>query len=101
MTTNKWSEIREATRLGQAERAEADRRVATGLFEMSLSDLRNELGLTQVQVAKAAEMSQGMLSQAEKRSDHLISTVRRIVRALGGELEITAVIGSKRVKLSV
>lgn len=37
----------------------------------------------------------------EKRSDHLVSTLRRAVRALGGDLEVTAVVGNKRIKLSI
>jgi predicted transcriptional regulator len=100
MPTKKWSEIRRSRLSPEAER-EVDQQVQDDLLEMSLATLRGELGLTQVQVAKAAEMTQGMLSQAENRSDHLVSTVRRIVNALGGELEVSAVIGGKRVKLSV
>jgi hypothetical protein len=31
----------------------------------------------------------------------LVSTLRRVVRALGGDIEVVAVVGDKRVKLSV
>ncbi len=75
--------------------------VETELSGMSLADLRRELGVTQVEMAAAAEMTQGQLSNTERREDHLVSTLRRCVRALGGELEIIAVIGDKRIKLSV
>jgi hypothetical protein len=35
----------------------------------------------------------------ERRSDHRISTLRKLVEALGGELEVIAHVGSKRVRL--
>jgi transcriptional regulator with XRE-family HTH domain len=76
-------------------------RVEAELLEMNLADLRKEFGVTQVEMAKAADMTQGELSRLERREDHLVSTLRRCVQALGGELEVTAVIGDKRVKLSV
>jgi predicted transcriptional regulator len=67
---------------------------------MSLADLRRELGVTQAELASAADMAQSELSRVERRPDVLISTLRRCVRGLGGELEIHAVVGGKRVKLS-
>lgn len=81
--------------------ARVQRRVEEEILDLNLSELRSELGLTQAQVAAAAEMTQGELSRLEHRSDHLVSTLRRCVRALGGELELTAVIGNRKVLLKV
>jgi predicted transcriptional regulator len=67
--------------------------------ELTLQGLRQELELTQADVGEALEMSQSQLSRLESRNDHLTSTLRRYVEALGGELEITAIIGGRRVKL--
>jgi len=36
----------------------------------------------------------------ERRPDHRISTLRRHVTALGGEIEITAVVDGKRIRLA-
>jgi len=36
----------------------------------------------------------------ERREDHRISTLRRYVEALGGSLEICAVINGRRIKLA-
>ena len=47
-----------------------------------------------------AEMTQSELSRLESRTDHLTSTLRRYVEALGGKLEVTAVFGGRRVKLT-
>jgi hypothetical protein len=45
-------------------------------------------------------MTQSELSRLESRGDHRISTLRRYVEALGGELEVTALFGGRRVKLT-
>jgi hypothetical protein len=45
-------------------------------------------------------MTQSELSRLESRDDHLTSTLRRYVEALGGTLEISAVFGKRRIKLT-
>lgn len=67
--------------------------------KMSLRDVRKDLGRTQVQVAKEAGMSQGDLSRLERRSDHLLSTLERYAHALGGQLDIAVVRGTRRYPL--
>jgi predicted transcriptional regulator len=95
-----WADIR-SKRFSVAEREELDRRVRDELRDMNLAELRRELGITQEALAAALEVDQTQVSRLERRDDHLVSTLRRCVEALGGELEVTAVVGSKRVKLSV
>lgn len=96
----KWADIRRT----KITSPEAESRVRTKkqalVLEMNLSQLRQELGLTQLQAAEVANMTQGELSRVENRDDHLVSTLRRYVESLGGELEVTAVVGDKRVKLT-
>jgi transcriptional regulator with XRE-family HTH domain len=58
---------------------------------VSLYQLREQRGLTQVDVAKALEVTQGNVSRVENASDLYISTLARYVEALGGHLELTAV----------
>jgi hypothetical protein len=76
------------------------RRARAQLEELTLQELRQGLVKTQVDVARAAEMTQSELSRLESRADHRISTLRRYVEALGGELEIAAIFGGRRVKLT-
>ena len=71
------------------------------MLEMSLADLRRGLGITQVTLAGAADMALSQVSALENGADHLLSTLRRSVRALGGELEVIAVVGDRRIKLAV
>ncbi len=100
MKLHKWSDIKRSGKdMARAERVA--RRVEAELLDLSLAQLRKELGVTQVEMAKAANMTQSELSKLEHRDDHLVSTLRRAVRALGGELEVTAVVGNKRIKLSL
>jgi predicted transcriptional regulator len=86
--------------LSSAARARVQERVAKALEERTLKALRQDLALTQAQVSQAAAMTQSELSRLEGREDHLTSTLRRYVEALGGKLEVTAVFGKRRVKLT-
>jgi len=99
MAVRKWSEVK-AIGMTPERRARLDREVKRELLEMDLRDLREAAGMTQVQAAPLAEMTQAELSKFERREDHLISSLRRYVRALGGELEVVAVLGNKRITLS-
>lgn len=76
-----------------------DEAIEAEVLEMNLQELRAMLGKTQVEIAERAEMSQGELSLAERRQDHLISTLRRLIRALGGELEVRANFDRKSIRL--
>jgi predicted transcriptional regulator len=100
MKVHKWNDIKRS-KGDPARAARVRQRVEEELLEMSLADLRRELGITQVELASAADMAQSQVSAMESRDDHLVSTLRRCVRALGGELEVIAVVGDKRVKLAV
>jgi plasmid maintenance system antidote protein VapI len=56
--------------------------------EMSLRELRKTLELTQVDVARALDKGQHEISRIEQRGDMLLSTLTRLVEAMGGELEL-------------
>jgi len=59
--------------------------------ELSLRDLRRARKLTQARVAKVLGVTQDSVSRLEQRSDLLISTLRKTVKAMGGEVRIVAV----------
>ena len=58
--------------------------------EMSLRDLRKARKLTQARVAKTLGITQDSVSRLEKRSDLLLSTLRKTVKAMGGDVRIVA-----------
>ena len=93
-----WKSLKQA-RLSPEAEARVRVRVEARLEELTLKGMRQELELTQVEVSRSADMTQSELSRLESRDDHLTSTLRRYVEALGGKLEITAVFGGRRVKL--
>jgi len=66
---------------------------------MSLRQLREEAGHTQVEMAELTERTQATVSRMERKQDNPIDSVRKYVEALGGEVEVVAVIGNKRVTL--
>jgi transcriptional regulator with XRE-family HTH domain len=73
------------------ERAAIEERAAALIAEeMTLKELRKALDLTQETVAEALNVKQVNVSQLEKRSDFLLSTLRRYVEAMGGELDLVA-----------
>ena len=57
---------------------------------MSLRDLRTARKLTQAPVAKTLGITQDSVSRLEKSSDLLLSTLRKTVKAMGGEVRIIA-----------
>jgi predicted transcriptional regulator len=68
---------------------------------VSLDRLREERGLTQVEVANLLEVTQGNISRLEHASDLYLSTLSRYVEALGGHLELTAVFPDEVVSVAV
>ena len=60
------------------------------LAEMPMHALRDALHFTQQQLAEELGIKQGSISKMERRPDHLVSTLRRFVEAMGGELELRA-----------
>lgn len=56
----------------------------------TLRDLRIAASQTQADMAKALGVRQDTISRLEQRSDMLLSTMRRYVEAMGGQLEIVA-----------
>ncbi len=58
--------------------------------EMSLRELRKARKLTQTRVAKALGITQDSVSRLEKRSDLLLSTLRKTIKAMGGDVRIVA-----------
>ena len=56
----------------------------------TLRDLRVAASQTQAEMAQALGVRQDTISRLEQRSDMLLSTMRRYVEAMGGQLEIVA-----------
>ncbi len=68
-------------------------------LEMILRELRAMAGKNQVEVAAAPEKAQSEISKMERRDDWLLSTLKRYLEALGGELEVVAKFGNTSIRL--
>lgn len=77
--------------LPSAQRKRVEARAAQLIAEeMTLRDLRRARKLTQARVAKALGITQDGVSRLESRSDLLLSTLRKTIEAMGGNLSLVA-----------
>ena len=77
--------------LRPAQRKRVEARAAELMAEeMTLRELRKARKLTQVRIAKTLGIKQDSVSRLEKRSDVLLSTLRKTVEAMGGTLSLVA-----------
>ena len=67
--------------------------------DMDLADVRRALKLSQDEIAQTLHIGQGSVAKIEKRADMYVSTLRRFVEAMGGELEIVARFADHSVKI--
>jgi DNA-binding XRE family transcriptional regulator len=78
-------------KLKPAQRKKVEARAAQLIAEeMTLRELRHARKLTQVRIAKRLGITQDSVSRLEKRSDLLLSTLRKTVKAMGGNLSLVA-----------
>lgn len=98
MTLRRWKDRMEK-KYPPAELAARRSRAEAAIEQLNLRALREASGKTQAEIAELVEMDQAEISRFERRDDHRLSTLRRYVSALGGDIEVYAVIGGKRVQL--
>ena len=80
--------VKRTTSKRTRERATARTRELLG--ELLLSEVRKLRGKSQREVADALGIKQPSLSKLEGQTDMQISTLRKIISALGGELDVIA-----------
>jgi len=71
-------------------RARAEAMAKEMMADMLLAEIRKLAGLTQEQLADVLGITQPSLSKLENQDDMQVSTLRRLIEALGGQLEIIA-----------
>jgi transcriptional regulator with XRE-family HTH domain len=95
---HKWEILK--AKMSPERRAKIDRQVRQDLEQMLISEIRTLMGMTQQQLADAAGMERPNVARVEKQDDIQVSTLRRLVEALGGELEITFKLPDRRISIS-
>ncbi len=77
-------------KMSPAARAESEARTRRMLAEMPLNELREARHLTQENLAEILNVNQAAVSKIESRVDMYVSTLRRFIEAMGGQLVICA-----------
>jgi transcriptional regulator with XRE-family HTH domain len=77
-------------RMSLEQKAQAELQANELMAEMLLGQIRKSAGMTQEYLAGELGITQPSLSQLENQDDMQISTLRRLIEALGGKLEIIA-----------
>lgn len=83
-----YSILRE--KMKPAARRKAAEKTKAMLEAMPLQELRQARNLSQEQLAQTLSVKQAAVSKIENRTDMYISTLRNFIKAMGGDLEITA-----------
>lgn len=83
-----FAQLRE--KMTPAQRKAASERAASLRAEMTLAELRQARKLTQETLAGTLNVGQEAIAKMEKRADMYVSSLRRYVGAMGGELDIVA-----------
>ncbi len=94
-----YKSFKKSRPLSRAAQARVDAAVRKDLLEISLSEVRAMAEMTQTDVATTLETTQTQISRLEGREDHLVSTLRKYIEALGGRLDVVAHFGDKSVRL--
>jgi transcriptional regulator with XRE-family HTH domain len=95
--TRKFSELTKDFSLERRARIETKKAALRG--EMNLAELRRALSFTQATLAEALGVGQAEISKIENRTDVFVSTLRRFVNAMGGELEIKVVFPDREIRI--
>ncbi len=80
-------------------RAKIEEKKAILREEMNLAEMRQALSLTQATLAETLGVGQAEISKIENRTDLFVSTLRKYITAMGGDLEIRAIFPDHSVML--
>lgn len=88
MAVHKWEDVKGTRSAEMLERAR--RKTEAAMTALRLAGLRKHRGLTQEELADRLGAHQSGISRLEQRTNVHVDTLREVIEAMGGELEITA-----------
>lgn len=100
MAVKRYSNLRRQVleRPGASERIAAYRQEM--LQELSLAELRHARDLTQAQLAQSLHTTASGISRIEHEMDLYVSTLRRFIESMGGQLQIQAIFPDAEVQIT-
>jgi DNA-binding XRE family transcriptional regulator len=101
MSARDWREVRAEAKLNEDRVAHLKQRMIAEVRAARLAEVRNQLELTQTQLAERMHVSQARVSAIEtgEVDSAEVATLRKYIAALGGRLEIVADFGDHRMVL--
>jgi len=94
----KFSELR--NKMSPDAREKSAQLAKAMLAEMPLQELRQARQYSQEQMAMALQCKQASISKMERRTDMYIKTLRSYIKAMGGELVISAKFADGEIKIN-
>jgi transcriptional regulator with XRE-family HTH domain len=94
---HKFSKLTE--NFSEERKAEIAQKTAQFRTEMALSELRQALQLSQAELAAKLQIKQPAVARLEKRTDMYVSHLRKVIEAMGGELDIIARFPDEEVRI--
>jgi len=94
---HKFSELEAG--MPEERQARIDRLAAKLGHDMDLAQLRTARQLSQAALGEILHVEQPAIAKLEKRADMYVSTLRRFIEAMGGELEIVARFPDRAVRI--
>ena len=95
----KWRTIRE--KMDPERQEQIRKRTEELLAELPLQELRQARALSQQELAEVLGLNQATVSKLERRTDMYLSSLRRFIEAMGGELEISANFPEGKVRIQL
>jgi len=95
---NKFRDLRKA--MSPQAQARSHNKAMLMKAELPLAELRQALHFSQEQLAMELAVKQPAIAKIEKKTDMYISTLRRFIEAMGGQLDIRARFPDGEVKIN-
>lgn len=83
-----FNELR--NKMSPRSRARAEVATRKMIQQFPLAQLRDAQNITQEELARRLDIDQSAVSKMERRADMYLSTLSDVIRAMGGQLELTA-----------
>lgn len=67
----------------------------------NLSGIRRYIGITQIEAAQNSDMPQSVISRLERQTDMKVSTLKKYVEAIDGELILEVERHGERIRITI
>jgi DNA-binding transcriptional regulator YiaG len=94
-----WQQIKDET-FSKSKQRQLHELAMKELAKMELAELREALEVRQTELAKKMKTTQVAVSRMERRPNVMLSSISNYIEALGGKLELRAVLPNRTIRLT-